>query len=141
MLEHYRAAYWAITHFNLFIADIPLTGHMHTPKKRELGQKWGHHVTLEWSDVETKGGPESSKHSKHHQLENTCTMNRKRSVNTAQNVAWICFFLSIMTHKVIKVWAVYHLFMLLADITPRATNLQIHLQWKWIPDWWRLLLI
>lgn len=47
MVEQYRAGYWAITHFNLFIADIPLTGHMHTPEKHEPWQKQGHHVTLD----------------------------------------------------------------------------------------------
>lgn len=51
MVERYRAAYWTITHFNLFIADIPLTGHMHTPEKHEPWQKQGHRVTLDRSHV------------------------------------------------------------------------------------------
>ena len=34
-----EGAYWAITHFNLFIAAMPLTRHMHTPEKHELWQQ------------------------------------------------------------------------------------------------------
>lgn len=36
MVECCTGGYWTITHFNLLIADIPLTTHLHTPKKREL---------------------------------------------------------------------------------------------------------
>lgn len=39
MVEWCMGGYWAITHFNLFIADIPLTRHMHTPEKHEQWQQ------------------------------------------------------------------------------------------------------
>lgn len=50
MVEKCRGGYWVITHFNLFIADIPLTWHMHTPKEHYLWQQRGHHATLDGSD-------------------------------------------------------------------------------------------
>lgn len=54
MVGQCSGGYWAITHFNLFIADIPLTGHMHTPEKHEPSQKQSHHVTVDGSDLERK---------------------------------------------------------------------------------------
>ena len=53
MVEQCRSGYWAIKHFNLFIADIPLSGHIHTPEKHEPNQQHGHGATLDRSDLES----------------------------------------------------------------------------------------
>jgi len=49
-----RGAHWAITHFNLFTVDVPLTGHVHTAQEHKVRQQQGHHVTLDGSDLKEK---------------------------------------------------------------------------------------